>query len=77
MFHRYIPAFSAKILGVYIYSWFASRAVEYGTNEFWIHIYKYARERIIGNNVIKNQIFFQFQKSLEFRFHPHDVSHIL
>ena len=28
VFHRYIPAFSAKILGVYIYSWLASHAVE-------------------------------------------------
>jgi hypothetical protein len=27
-FHRYIPAFSAKIFGIYIYSWFASQAVE-------------------------------------------------
>jgi hypothetical protein len=59
VFHRYIPAFSARILGVYIYSWFASQAVEYGTNAFCIHIYKYAKERTIGNNMIKNQIFFQ------------------
>lgn len=69
VFHRYIPAFSAKIFGIYMYSWFASQAVEYGTNAFWIHIYRYAKERMTGNNIIKSQIFFQI--------FSHDRIHIL
>ena len=71
LFHRYTQAFSANILGIYMYSWFASHAVEYGVNAFCIHIYRYANEKNIGNNIAKNQIFFLF------KFHPHAVSHSL
>lgn len=67
--HQYIQLFSANIFGIYIYSWFASQAVEYGTKAFWIHIYRYAREKIIGNNMNKNQIFFH-------KF-SHDKTHLL
>lgn len=77
VFHRYTPAFSARILGIYIYSWFASRAVEYGVKAFCIQIYKYAIERIIGNNITKNQILLELQKFFEFKFHSHEIIHVL
>ena len=62
---------------MYIYSWLASHAVEYGVNAFCIHIYKYAKERRIGKNNAKNQIFFHFQKFLEVKFHSHEAIHSL
>jgi len=58
-------------LGIYIYSWFASQAVEYGVNAFCIHIYRYARESRIGIKIAINQTFFTF------KFQPHDTIHVL
>lgn len=46
-------------------------------NEFCIHIYKYAIERIIGNNMTKNQILFEVQNSFEFKFRSHDIIQVL
>ena len=68
-FHRYIPAFSARILGMYIYSWLASQAVEYGTNEFCIHMNTYHREMSISIRNAIDQNLLEVQKSLEFKFH--------
>ena len=77
VFHQYIQAFSANILGIYIYSWLASQAVEYGVNEFCIHIYKYANDNIIGKDRAIIQILFDFQNDFDLKLNFSLVSHIL
>ena len=37
----------------------------------------YANERIIGKDRIRNQIFLEVQKALEFRFRAHETTHVL
>ena len=44
---------------------------------FCIHIYKYATEKIIGSNIIKDQNLLELQNFFEFKFHSHETIHVL